>query len=418
MQNTLLITIISVLGFGVVTSVPLAMYISGIISSPLIILNGFLKRAGEHGDTEIKEEDVKSIGLYGTRRDETGQTIASTANFVTRINGVNAALEKIAGGDLTAEFAPLSDKDTLGKSLKKMTADLNAMFGSMNNSANQVSAGASQVADSAQSLAQGTTQQAATVEQLSSSITEIAARTKHNAEMAGKAASLAETIKVNAEKGTAQMDEMMSAVKQIQDASRSIDKVMKTIDDIAFQTNILALNAAVEAARAGQHGKGFAVVAEEVRNLASKSAEAARETGSLIANSIEKAELGAQIAEETSASLAEIVTGVNDSSRLVAEIAKEYEAQSEGIALINNGIDQVAQVVQQNSATAEESAAASEEMSSQSALLRELIAKFKLQASGVSSHENAIRPVNRPAAPQSAGFAINEGYEAENKYIA
>jgi methyl-accepting chemotaxis protein len=175
------------------------------------------------------------------------------------------------------------------------------------------------------------------------------------------------------------MDEMMTAVKDINVASQSINKVIKVIDDIAFQTNILALNAAVEAARAGQHGKGFAVVAEEVRSLAAKSAEAAKDTGGLIANSMEKAELGARIADDTAASLVEIVSGINESSQIVTEIAKSSEEQSLGIAQINRGIDQVAQVVQQNSATAEESAAASEEMSGQANMLEELVSQFKLK---------------------------------------
>ncbi len=386
------IIMVSILALAVAISLFLAFYISRLISKPLAPLTAFMKQAGNDGDIHLSQEDITVIGSYGQRKDEIGQTIAAAAAFVSRINDVSEALETVADGDLTAELAPLSNKDVLGLSLQKMTVNLNNMFGNINVSSTQVSTGAKQVADGSQGLAQGATEQAASVEQLSSSITEIAERTKHNAELAGKAANLANTIRVNAEKGTLQMDEMMSAVKQIHEASQAIGKVMKTIDDIAFQTNILALNAAVEAARAGQHGKGFAVVAEEVRNLAGKSAVAAKDTESLIANSIEKAQLGVRIAGETSASLTDIVSGVNESSQLVTDIAKESEAQSVGIAQINLGIDQVAQVVQQNSATAEESAAASQEMSSQSAMLRELIARFKIKDSNESGGIALSRP--------------------------
>jgi len=200
--------------------------------------------------------------------------------------------------------------------------------------------------------------------------------------MADRAEKLADAIRGNAEKGSNQMSEMMTAVMDINQASQNIGKIIKVIDDIAFQTNILALNAAVEAARAGQHGKGFAVVAEEVRNLAAKSAEAARDTGSLIQNSIEKAELGVQIAGDTSESLTEIVSGINESSALISEIAKSSEVQSMGISNINSGIDQVAQVVQHNSAIAQESAASSEEMNDQIILLESLVSQFKLKDTG------------------------------------
>jgi methyl-accepting chemotaxis protein len=237
--------------------------------------------------------------------------------------------------------------------------------------------GSGQIADGAQALAAGATQQAASIQQLSGSMSEIAEKTKHNAEIAKETADLANSIRANAEKGSRQMDEMIIAVKDINQSSHDISKVIKVIDDIAFQTNILALNAAVEAARAGQHGKGFAVVADEVRSLAAKSALAAQDTESLIANSVQKSELGVRIAGDTSASLTDIVSGISKSNSLISEIATSSNEQSDGIEQINIGIDQVAQVVQQNSATSEQSAASAEEMRQQAQSLELLIEQFR-----------------------------------------
>jgi len=376
---TMLIVAIAVLALAIVVALFFAFYISGLISKPLTVLTGFMNKASSTGDITLSPEETQSIRTYSLMKDEVGQTISATAAFVKHITEASEILGDVSKGDLTHDIEPLSNKDVIGNALHTTIVNLNNMFGEINNSTSQVSTGSKQIADGAQALAQGSTEQAAAVEQLSSSISEIAQKTKENADMAGKAANLAGTIKQSAEKGSSQMDQMMDAVKEINQASQNINKVISVIDNIAFQTNILALNAAVEAARAGQHGKGFAVVAEEVRSLASKSAEAAKETGALIANSMEKAELGARIADETAASLVEIVAGINESTQLVTEIAKSSEEQSMGISQVNKGIDQVAQVVQQNSATAEESAAASEEMSGQSSMLEELISQFKLR---------------------------------------
>jgi methyl-accepting chemotaxis protein len=271
------------------------------------------------------------------------------------------------------EFAIIKD------SINRISQMLNGTVQEIMSTSNQVSQGAKQVADGAQSLAQGSAQQAATVQALSDFVKEIAENTKINADTAGKTAQLADSIRSSAEDGNRHMGDMIIAVNEINDASESISRIIKTIDDIAFQTNILALNAAVEAARAGQHGKGFAVVAEEVRNLAAKSAEAAKDTGAMIQNSIEKAKLGSRIADETASSLSEIVTGISESTQYITEIAKSSEKQSLDITQINTGINQVAQVVQNNSATAEESAAASEEMSSQAVFLQGLVSHFTLK---------------------------------------
>ncbi|MCL2220721.1 MAG: methyl-accepting chemotaxis protein [Oscillospiraceae bacterium] len=381
MSLTLLIVIIVVLAFAIAVALFLAIYISRLISKPLSVLSAWMKNAALTGEILMSDKDRKQILELGKVRDEIGETIKYTGEFVLELINVTEELKVIAGGDLSLKANMVSEKDTIGKEVNAMLNNLNHMFKEINNASGQVSAGSKQIADGAQTLAQGSTQQAASVQELLSSISEIAQKTRGNAEMAENAARLASEIKSNAEKGSNQMDSMVSAVSEISEASQSISKVIKVIDDIAFQTNILALNAAVEAARAGQHGKGFAVVAEEVRNLAAKSAEAAKETSNMIQNSMSKAELGNQIAGETANSLHEIVSGINESTKLVVDIAKSSDEQSIGIEHINRGIDQVAQVVQQNSATAQQSAAASEEMSGQAHVLEELVENFKLRES-------------------------------------
>ncbi len=390
--NALIITIAALVCASLAAGAVLAVYIAGLISKPIIPFTAYLKKAGTTGDITLSPGDTKQIGEYGKRRDEIGQMITAFAAFLARISEIEHILSDVADGDLTAKLALLSEEDSMGRSLRGMLQNLQDMLSEINASSSQVNAGSNQLAHGAQALAAGSTEQAASIQELSAALSEIAEKTKDNADKAEKASRLADSIKAVAGKGNAQMDGMIQSVKEINEASQSIGKVIKTIDDIAFQTNILALNAAVEAARAGQHGKGFAVVAEEVRNLAQKSAEAAKDTENLIANSMEKADKGVQIANETAQSLSEIVSGINESSMLVGEIAAASEAQSAGLTRINSGIDQVAQVVQQNSATAEESAAASEEMSGQSAMLQELISQFKLDDDDIAARIVAHAP--------------------------
>jgi len=361
-------------------SIVLALYISGLVVKPLEAIAAFMKKAGSTGNIKLEKIDVDTISAFTGRKDELGELIGGASVFVKHVTEASELLEKIAEKDLTSEIAVASDQDVLGVSLMKMEHNLTNILLELDSIAHQVEVGTSQIAEGAQALAHGSTEQAASVEELSGSIAEIAKETKENAELAEQAATLATDIMHKAEKGSTQMDEMIKAVNQINEASRSVSQVIKVIDDIAFQTNILALNAAVEAARAGQHGKGFAVVAEEVRNLAAKSAEAAKSTGDLIANSMEKAKLGTQIAGETSGILTEIVDGINDSGKLIAHIAQLSVEQSEGITQINIGIEQVAHVIQQNSATAEESAASSEQLSGQVAAIEGMIESFKLKS--------------------------------------
>jgi len=372
--RTMITVFIAVFAAVIIIGVVIAIYISWHISKPLNLLSADAE-AIAIGDIDIEGLDS------GTKptRDEVIKLERSFFKMLESFKKQAYVLARIAEGDYTSKVDIRSENDVINLAIELTLDSTLNVLQQVATAGIQVADGSRHIAEGAQSLAQGSTEQAAAVEQLSTSMADIAHKTKENANMAGRASTLANTIKSNAEKGSHQMSEMMDAVKEINQASQSISKVIKVIDDIAFQTNILALNAAVEAARAGQHGKGFAVVAEEVRNLAAKSAEAAKDTGGLISNSIEKAELGSRIAGDTAASLEEIVSGINESAQIISDIAKSSDQQSYGLEQINIGLDQVVQVVHQNSATAQESAAASEEMSGQSTILEELIRQFQLR---------------------------------------
>jgi methyl-accepting chemotaxis protein len=374
-----LIIQIGVIVVAVITSLLIAINTANGISKPINYITGILSAIGKDGRTTFSEEEWAEQKQITSGKDETAECADDLGYVARALNGVAGILTRVSEGDLTIEHKAMSDDDVISKAVIKMIDNLNSMFGDIHEASDQVSQGANQISAASQSLAEGSTEQAATVEELSASIQDVSEKTKLNAVRASDAAELSNSVKSNAEKGNNQMTEMTQAVSEINQASQDISKVIKVIDDIAFQTNILALNAAVEAARAGEAGKGFAVVADEVRNLASKSAAAAKETSTLIENSMKKAELGSTIAAETANSLSEIVEGINKSTELIIEIAQSSEAQSIAISQINDGISQVSEVVQKNSATAEESAASAEELNAQSVVLQGHISQFKLK---------------------------------------
>ncbi|MCL1828265.1 MAG: methyl-accepting chemotaxis protein [Oscillospiraceae bacterium] len=375
-------------------------------SKPLIALADFMERAGSTGDIALRAEDIEALNDHARRKDEIGVCITSMLNFEALVTGIESSLESLADGDYSRIVPERSDSDIMGKACNRMINSMLSALWKVTRSAADVSTDSGRIADIAQALSENSAEQTAAVNALSGTIENITEYTKDNAEMADRAAALAGTIKHNAEKGSRQMDEMMSAVRDIDQASHGINKVMKVIDDIAFQTNILALNAAVEAARAGQHGKGFAVVAEEVRTLAAKSAAAAKDTGALIADTIHKAELGSQIANFTAASLEEIVSGINESSKIVEDIAASSDKQLDGIGQITLGIDRVSQIVSQNSSTAGESADASALMREQSKNLEELIKHFKLRDRRTKTIGPLTGVGERRAALPSAGESL------------
>ncbi|MDP4181770.1 MAG: methyl-accepting chemotaxis protein [Bacillota bacterium] len=345
-----------------------------------------LATAALNGELSLRGNAVKFHGGYKSIIEGMNRTMDAVYHPIHEATNVMQEMAKgnlnlSMDGDYKGDY--LKIKDSLNFAIKSF----NDILTQINTSAQQVASGSSQISDSAQALSQGSTEQASSIEELSASIEEISSQTKQNADNADKARNLAETAMEKAVQGNNQMKEMLKAMEDINDASSNISKIIKVIDEIAFQTNILALNAAVEAARAGQHGKGFAVVAEEVRNLAARSADAAKETTVMIEDSIKKVEGGAKIAKYTADALNVIVDDVSKAAVLVGEIATASNQQAVAVLQINQGVIQVSEVVQTNSATSQESAAASEELSSQAETLRGLADKFTLRKNTLSFNQ-------------------------------
>ena len=336
-----------------------------------------LHDAAVDGDLSHRGNVARLTGPYAEMMSQINEIVDGLIAPVTEVRG---ALGLAAEGDFSGIIQShyKGDHGVLTEAFNAMAMQQSETLGQIRLSAEQINAGSSQVASTAQSLAHGATTQASALEEIGTTIRQVAEQAGATAAAAREVDRVSGLAGDAASRGDARMQAMLTAMGNIEEASRHISRIIKVIDEIAFQTNLLALNAAVEAARAGVHGRGFAVVAEEVRNLAARSAKAARETTEMIENTLVKVEQGSSAANETATALHEIVENVNLVRGLVGDIASAADEQAQGISEVDKGLEQIDRVTQQNTAAAEQSAAAAEELSSQSDMLADTVAAFKL----------------------------------------
>ena len=377
--------------FGMVIAVSIAIGAVGGIGIAIFIFIFCMKRVTQplsHAEDYAKEMLTGQLSTtnvtYKFAPDEVGQFVEVLRSAKHGMNAVvgdsSRILAAMADGDFTetpsVEYP--GDFVEIEKNIRKIEDDLGQTLSRMNMSSDEVLSGSNQMAEGSQSLADGTTKQASAIQQISATIQEVSTQIASTAENAQRAGNLSKQTEEKVDQQDIEINNMVAAMNEISDTSKEIEKIIKTIEDISFQTNILALNAAVEAARAGDAGKGFAVVADEVRNLANKSAEAAQSTSSLITASIEAVDKGAKLAHSTAESMKEVKQMSTETAQLIGQIADASSEQNESIKQITSGVEQISQVIQMNSATAEETAASCEELSGQSRLLKDQVARFKI----------------------------------------
>jgi methyl-accepting chemotaxis protein len=386
LNGLLLGTLADTLIVDAILGVLLLLVVSSMVTRPIRTLTQATREIARTGDLD------QAVAI--TSRNEVGVLADSFRELVHKLKKKTEEAESIAAGDLTVDIAVASERDAFGKAFQKMARELQSLVGQLRDAAARVATGSGEISAASQTLSQGATAQAASLEEISSSSAEVGSQARSSADNAGQADELVTAARRAAQKGDTQMKSMVGAMKEIDSSSQQIAKIIKVIDDIAFQTNLLALNAAVEAARAGKHGKGFAVVAEEVRNLAGRSAKAARETAELIEGAAKKAGNGLAVANSTQEVFDEIVENVGKAAKIIGEIAAAVREQAQGISQISDGLGQIDQVALRNTASAEQTASAAKELSANAAHVRELLRRFKvgnLQDGGDEASKPAAR---------------------------
>lgn len=355
------------------------------------------------GKNMVKTGDLSFDRQININKDETGQTIQIFEEIIEFISQYADQIQRMAFGDLTEEIKVRSPQDILGNSILTLQQRTSVMFREMDDVSIVMADASRQVADGSQALASGTTEQAAAVQQLSAAVSLIQEGSTAGAQNADAARKLTHKIQSDAVLGTEKMDDLVKSVQAISDKSTNISKIIKTIEGIAFETNILALNASIEAAHAGDRGRGFAVVADAVKSLSNSSAAAAQESTVYIEESIELAQSGVEIAYGTQKSFADITSGVKECAQMIDSLAASTNEQATAVVQVNQSIEQVSQVLQSNSATSEESAAVSEEMNSQSEILRQLLSQVQLDKKTSAPKVKEQRMEHDYAAPELAG---------------